>query len=360
MVRAGWRDVARPQRTSFVPAGESAGFRPNSYKWLIGTEAYSGYMKLYVLHENAEWLPPFADALDAEGVPWTPWFLDGGVIDLSAPPPEGVFYSRMSASSHTRGHIRAKEHTRSVLSWLEAWDRRVVNGRRVLELEMSKVDQLTALASAGLAVPRTLAVVGTERLVEEARAFPVPFITKHNQGGKGLGVQRFEHADALEKAHIGGSLEEPADHTWLLQEYIEPVDGFITRVEVVGSEFLYALAADTSHGFQLCPADACQVHDMFCPTGEHAARIFSLREGFDDPIIGRYLDFARRWGIEIAGFEFIESADGRKLTYDVNTNTNYNATVDAQAGRAGSTAVARFLGGLLEDHDQDQPLLLRT
>ncbi|HUF95232.1 MAG TPA: hypothetical protein VMO52_04045, partial [Acidimicrobiia bacterium] len=68
----------------------------------------------------------------------------------------------------------------------------------------------------------------------------------------------------------------------------------------------------------------------------------------------------RRWGIEIAGFEFIESADGRKLTYDVNTNTNYNATVDAQAGRAGSTAVARFLGGLLEDHDQDQALLLRT
>jgi hypothetical protein len=306
-------------------------------------------MKVYVLHENGEWLPPFADALDAEGVPWEPWFLDGGVVDLSAPPPDGVFYCRMSASSHTRGHARAKEHTRSVLSWLEAAGRRVVNGRRVLELEMSKVDQLTALAAAGFDVPRTIAVVGTDRLVEQARDFPAPFITKHNQGGKGLGVARFDHADALARALADGVLEEPVDHTWLLQEYVEPVGGFITRVELVGGEFLYALAADTSHGFELCPADACQVHDAFCPTGEHAARIFSLREGFDAPIIGRYLDFARSWGIEIAGFEFIEAADGRQVTYDVNTNTNYNAVVDAQAGRAGAVAVARFLGRLLAE-----------
>lgn len=306
-------------------------------------------MKVYVLHENEEWLAPFADALDAEGVAWEPWFLDGGVIDLATRPPEGVFYSRMSASSHTRGHRRAKEHTRSVLSWLEAAGRRVVNGRRVLELEMSKVDQLTALSAAGLDVPRTVAVVGADRLVEQASAFPTPFITKHNQGGKGLGVARFDHADALAHAIEDGSLDDPVDDTWLLQEYVEPAAGFITRVEVVGGQFLYALAADTSHGFQLCPADACEVHDAFCPTGEHAARIFSLREGFDDPIVARYLDFARAWGIEIAGFEFIEAADGRMVTYDVNTNTNYNAVVDAQAGRSGAVAVARHLGGLLAE-----------
>ncbi len=305
-------------------------------------------MKVHVIHENDEWLPPFADALDAQGVPWESWFLDGGVIDLSAPPPEGVFYSRMSASSHTRGHVRSKDHTRSVLSWLEAWGRRVVNGRRVLELEMSKVDQLTALDAAGLDVPRTVAVVGTDQLVEQARGFPSPFITKHNQGGKGLGVAKFDDADGLAQALASGDLVNPVDHTWLLQEYLEPVQGFITRVEIVGGEFLYALAADTSHGFQLCPADVCRVHDEFCPTGEHAARIFSLREGFDDPIIERYRTFAARWGIEIAGFEFIETADGRKVTYDINTNTNYNSVVEAQAGRSGPVEVARFLAALLE------------
>ena len=68
----------------------------------------------------------------------------------------------------------------------------------------------------------------------------------------------------------------------------------------------------------------------------------------DHPIVGRYLDFARGHGIEIAGFEFIETGDGRLVTYDVNTNTNYNPAVEAVAPRSGPGLAARFLGGLLE------------
>ena len=94
----------------------------------------------------------------------------------------------MSASSHTRGHPHAKDQTRGVLSWLEAHGRRVVNGRRVIELEMSKVEQLVALRAAGFDVPRTVAVAGTAELAAAARKLPAPFISKHNQGGKGLGV----------------------------------------------------------------------------------------------------------------------------------------------------------------------------
>ena len=77
--------------------------------------------------------------------------------------------------------------------------------------------------------------------------------------------------------------------------------------------------------------------------------LFALREGFDHPIIGRYLDFARRHGIEIAGFEFIETADGRLVTYDINTNTNYNPGIEAVAPRSAQRAVAAFLGRLLDD-----------
>lgn len=97
-------------------------------------------MTVYALHENPEWWPPFAAAFDAEGVDVEQWLLTGeGELDLGAEPPDGVFWSRMSASAHTRGHVLAKEQTRAVLSWLEGWGRTVVNGRAVLELEMSKV-----------------------------------------------------------------------------------------------------------------------------------------------------------------------------------------------------------------------------
>jgi hypothetical protein len=80
--------------------------------------------------------------------------------------------------------------------------------------------------------------------------------------------------------------------------------------------------------------------------------LFALREGFDHPIIDRYLSFARQHGIEVAGFEFIETADGRMVTYDVNTTTNYNAEVEAVAPRPALPEVAAFLGRLLAEESK--------
>jgi len=314
--------------------------------------------KIYALHENPEWFPPFAEAFAAEGLPMEEWLLTEGTLDLDAEPPEGIFWSRISASSHTREHHLSKDYTRAVLAWLEAHGRRVVNGRRVLELEMSKVDQLSHLRAAGIATPKTVAAVGREQILAAAKGFPTPFVTKHNQGGKGLGVRRFDDVADLEAYVRSEEFEEPEDGITLIQEYAAPANGAITRVELVGGEFVYAIYADTVRGgFQLCPADACAIDPdtgkPIIPPGaslapEPGQSLFSLREGFDaHPIIGQYLEFLRRVGVEIAGIEFIETADGRLLTYDVNTNTNYNAEVEAVAPRSGPRQIARYLGGLL-------------
>src|SRR5947207_5190243 len=126
-------------------------------------------MHIHVIHENAAWLEPLARALDGERLPWRDWFLAEGAFDLSAPPPEGVFYNRMSASSHTRDHRYAAELTASVLAWLAAHGRRIVNGPRALDLEISKARQYAALAAAGIATPKTVLVAGRDRLAAAAR-----------------------------------------------------------------------------------------------------------------------------------------------------------------------------------------------
>lgn len=72
--------------------------------------------RVYVIHENDAWVEPLRAAFDELGVPFTEWFLDEGTVDLTVPPPDGVFYNRMSASSHTRGHRYAPEHTAAVLA----------------------------------------------------------------------------------------------------------------------------------------------------------------------------------------------------------------------------------------------------
>jgi hypothetical protein len=312
-------------------------------------------VKLFVLHENPDWYAPLAAAFDAAGVPHQPWLIGDGPLDLDEAPPAGVFWSRVSASAHTRGHPLAKEQARGLLSWLHAHRRRVVNGRAVLELEVSKVDQLTALRAAGLDVPRTIAVAGRTELAAAARKLAVPFISKHNQGGKGLGVRKFDSHDEFDAYLASGEFEPSADGITLLQEYLRAAQPRITRVEIVGGEFVYALTADTAAGgFQLCPADACAVDTgggsaaaAGAEGGAGAAGLFALRPGFDHPVIGAYLDFARHRGIEIAGFEFIETSDGRLVTYDINTTTNYNAGVEAAAPGPALPAVARFLGKLL-------------
>lgn len=324
---------------------------------------------LRVLHENPGWFGPFAAAFDAEGLPYEEWLLggsgsagiDGGgtaggePLDLAAAPPPGVWWSRMSASSHTRGHALAKDHTRAVLAWLEAYGSRVVNGRRVLELEMSKVDQLTALRAAGIDVPRTVAVSGRAGLLDAARRLPTPFVSKPNQGGKGLGVRRFDSHAGYGEWVAAEQDEPPVDGITLLQEYVEPAEPRITRVEVVGGELLYAITADTGRGgFELCPADACAVGPSG-DTDDAVAPLFALREGFDSPVVGRCLEFARRYGIEVAGFELIEAADGRVVVYDVNTNTNYSPDVEAVAPRSGPREIARLLGRLLREEERPGP-----
>ncbi len=302
--------------------------------------------KLYVIHENPDWYAPLAAAFDLAGVPHEQWLLGEAVLELDAEPPAGVYWSRMSASSYSRNHPFAKDQTRGVLAWLEASGRRVVNGRRVLDLEMSKVEQLAALRAAGFDVPRTVAVAGRAELAAAARKLPVPFIVKPNQGGKGLGVRAFaSHAD-FDQYLAGPDYEPPADGITLLQEYLVAAQPRITRVEIVGSEFIYAITADTARGgFQLCPADACAVGPAGGPDAEPS--LFALRTGFDHPVVSRYLDFAVTHGIGIAGFEFIETVDGRLVTYDINTTTNYNAEIEALAPRPALPAVASYLGGLL-------------
>lgn len=52
---------------------------------------------------------------------------------------------------------------------LERAGRRVVNGSRVVELEVSEVRQHAALRAAGIDVPCTVAVVGRDELIELAR-----------------------------------------------------------------------------------------------------------------------------------------------------------------------------------------------
>ena len=303
--------------------------------------------KIYVLHENDSWTDPLVEQLTALGLPFERWFLDEGTLDLAVSPPPGVFYSRMSASSHTRNHRFAADYTQAVLAWLEAHGRTVLNGSRALRLELSKIAQYLALEARGIRTPHTVAAIGRTRVLEAARGMDGAFITKHNRGGKGLGVRLFHDLENLATYLDSDDYQEPVDGVTLVQAYIEAPDALITRCEFVGQEFLYALQVDTRDGFELCPADACAPGDAFCPASSPARPRFFVRERFDSPLIKQYAEFLRAHDIHVAGIEFIVDREGNAYTYDINTNTNYNAPAETRAGHCGMRSLAEYLGETL-------------
>lgn len=315
--------------------------------------------KIYVLHENNEWVEPLEAAFQKQGLPYEFWFINEDSLNLNDVPPEGVFYNRMSASAHTRDHRYAIEMAEPIVAWLERHGRRVINGRQALNLEVRKAEQYLGLQPFGIKTPDTVVVNNQKDLVQKAEHFPhSPFLVKPNRGGKGAGVQMLESAEDL-KAQIeeGTTQFESLDGILLLQQYIKPANGHIVRLEFIGGKFYYAVQVDATGGFELCPADQCetenQAEDEFCPA-DNTNGGFQILKGYKDTAIPTYEKFLAEHGIEIGAIEYVENEACERFVYDININTNYNSEAEAAAGKhyRGMERIAQFLGEELKSIEQ--------
>jgi len=304
--------------------------------------------KIYIIHENETWLVPLRAAMDKLNLPYEEWDINNMILDLQSIPPDGVFYNRMSASAHTRDHRYAPEITNNILAWLHRHDRKVINGWRALQLEVRKSEQYMALQEFDIKHPKTIIANDIQLIPDAVESLnQYPFIIKPNRGGKGTGVQLFYSKESLISSIASDDIGESLDGIWLIQSYIKPVNGRITRVEFVGGEFLYAVSIDSSNGFQLCPADSCQIGDSFCPTtnSENTSK-FQIIQNYINDDIPKYREFLNKNDIGIGAIEYAEDETGTKYVYDINTNTNYNAAAESlsENNRQGMYEIAKHLG----------------
>nr|MBX2871599.1 hypothetical protein [Saprospiraceae bacterium] len=220
----------------------------------------------------------------------------------------------------------------------------VINGKRALELEVSKAAQHLALQAHGLSTPKTIIVQGKSAAIEASQNFDqAGFIVKPNQGGKGRGVQHFSSSAAFEAFLSSVSMEAlTVDGLLLIQQYIPPASERIIRMEFIEGKFYYAVQVNTGGGFELCPADACEI-DPTRP--DRALPSFQILDEFWIPEIEKCEAFLRANHIEIAGMEFLENEKGERFFYDVNTNTNYNTQAEKGSSISydGLQKVAQFL-----------------
>ncbi len=292
-----------------------------------------------VLYEHPEWFRPLFAEMDRRALPWTPLLAHEQQFDPTVNQiPFGLVLNRVSPSSYLRGHTSAIFFTREYLQHLERNGLPVVNGRAAFELETSKAQQIALLRKLGLPYPRSRVVNHPNQVEGAAAQLQYPIIVKPNIGGSGALIQRFSSPAQLAEALQQQQVDLGPDRLGLVQEYHPPLDGSIVRVEVLDGRFLYAIriGVDGDGGFNLCPADICQVDAAGAeqPTGpafdfcaadavpKRAVRIEAYTP--PAPVIDAALMVARAGRLDIAGVEYLQSArDGRRYFYDINALSNF-------------------------------------
>jgi hypothetical protein len=287
-----------------------------------------------IYYEHPDWFRPLFERLDERGVAWNKIDARNHQYDPGSAEEEySLLFNRMSPSAWQRGLGHSIFYTLHYLAHLEAKGMRVVNGYRGFAHEISKAQQLTNLDKLGLPYPRARVINHVSQALDTAEAIGYPVVIKPNIGGSGAGIEKFSCAEELRRAVDENRLYFGIDSTALVQEAFTPRDGVITRIEVLGGKYLYAIKIHTTgESFNLCPADICQnskgeeLTRIACPAD--APRSGMTVEAYTPP--ARLIEDAERImelaGVEVGGIEYVtDDPTGRQLYYDVNALSNFVA-----------------------------------
>jgi biotin carboxylase len=289
-----------------------------------------------ILDEHPEWSKRLMAALDARGLPFEKIDHSNHAFDpRDRTPRYRVIVNRTSPSSHVRGHRGVLFYAEALLAHYESLGVPVINPVTAYRFEKSKALQLELFERAGVRYPRAVVVNHPDQILKSLDRVTFPLLVKPNVGGSGAGVIRFDAREPLEAALA--ELDFGPDHTVLLQEYVEPEDQAIVRIEVMDGRFLYAIriVKETESSFNLCPADLCEIPrpDLSaCPVaptpGMTVTRVEPPAEAVDAAI-----GLAKAASIDIGGIEYlVGKEDGERYFYDVNATSNFVADAPTVLG----------------------------
>ena len=217
-----------------------------------------------IYYEHPDWFRPLFTELDRRGVNYEALNADRHTYDATNGDGSqyGLVFNRMSPSAYLRGRGHSILYTLNYLAHLEQLGVRVVNGLTAFRTETSKALQLSLLKSLDLPFPAARVINHPDAAPAAAKGLRFPIVVKANIGGSGAGIVRYDTPEDLERAVTEGRVKLGVDETALVQEFIPARDGRITRVEVLGYKYLYAINVYSSgESFNLCPADICQSTD---------------------------------------------------------------------------------------------------
>ena len=288
-----------------------------------------------IYYEHPDWFRPLFAALDRRGVSYERVNAAESFYDATSDADArfGVVVNRMSPSAYLRGHGHTILYTLGYLAHLDRLGVRVINGQSAFRLETSKALQLSLLKSLGLPFPAARVINRASQAPAAAQGLRFPIVVKPNIGGSGAGIVRFDRPEDLERAVAEDRINLGIDQTGLVQEFIPARDGHITRVEVLGGDYLYAINVfGTSDSFNLCPADICLTTDgvaldrAACAADAPKNKIRVEGTTPPDDAVADVERIMAAAGIDVGGVEYVvDDRDGQRYYYDINALSNFVA-----------------------------------
>jgi hypothetical protein len=274
---------------------------------------------LAVLYEHPQWFLPLWTALDRHGISYEAVRLSDHSFDpASRDIPAPVVLSRVAMSSFLRETQHGIFYAESLYAHWAANGARVLNGTEVIAIDSSKARQLSLISRLGYAIPETRIVHRREDLLAAARPMRWPLMVKANIGGSGAGITRYAGEEELAASIKDNTVPDSVDSVLLVQDYVPPRGGIITRVETLAGRFLYAIEVESGgDSFDLCPADACAV-------SRGPIRMAAVQPPAG--LIEAAERIAQATGLTVGGVEYlIDDRDGVPRFYDINALSNFVA-----------------------------------
>ena len=298
-----------------------------------------------ILYEHPEWFELLFAELARRKLPFQRLHAENLIFDPEADSRPTLVVNRMSPSAYKRGHGNGIFTAKDYLVHMEERGVPVVNGSKAYAVEISKARQLDLFHRVGVGYPRARITNNAARAVEAAEGLEFPVIVKPNIGGSGAGIVKFDSLEQLAAAQLDLGI----DGTALVQEFLPAREGAIVRIEVLDGRFLYAIKIfpDFS-GFNLCPADICQVDSPaeqdygVCPAESPQKKRLRI-ERVDPPgeAIEGALKLAATACLDVGGIEYlVNDRNGEICFYDINALSNF---VSDAVNVVGFDPTARFV-----------------
>lgn len=288
-------------------------------------------MKIALLYEHPTWSDQLIQCFRKNGIELKLLNIDELVFDTGQLDVDfDLLINRVNIMPYEQRDSAVVFHTLHFLNWLELTNVHIINGARAHYTGSSKAVQNGIFSKLGLAFPGAIAIYKAEDALTAAEKIGYPLIVKPNIGGSGSGVVKYNTSDELRQDVINLSLKLGVDHSGLVQEFIES-DGYIYRIEILGSQLFYAIKQKMIEGqFNYCASDGCHVgvhppkqesEFNFCTVNPSAH--IALFEPSDD-IVAKAVSIIHEAKADVGGVEFLlNQKTGQPCFYDFNPYSNF-------------------------------------